>query len=118
MKKISFAPLSLLFHHCTAIIFDFQTLLLFFSRILIFESSTFNFFYRYFISNNYCLQMLYYISRIITLFQGSMDLRFFIMSESFCFFQKPCCVYINFAEQLLMAITVYSLSSLCAYIVL
>ena len=132
--------------------------------------------------------MLYYIQCIITVFQRSMDLCFSIMSESFCFFQTPCCVYINepimqmlssrdvlpnkcspnvkivvekpylwvssfltemqffsmqldfprenkihrclsriflkllknnyFAEQLLMAITLHDLSSLCAYIVL
>ena len=45
-KKNSFAPLSLLFHHCTAIIFDFQNAVtVFFFRIFFFfESSTFNLF--------------------------------------------------------------------------
>ena len=39
-----FAPLSPLYHHCSAINFAFQNVItVFFFQILIFESSTFNF---------------------------------------------------------------------------
>ena len=72
-----------------------KTLLQFFSSKFLFLNLQLSIFYRYFISNNYCLQMLYYIEVIITVFQRSLDLCFFIMSESLCFSQKTCCVYIN-----------------------
>ena len=72
-----------------------ETLLQFFSSKFLFLNLQLSIFYRYFISNNYCLQMLYYIEVIITVFQRSLDLCFFIMSESLCFSQKTFCVYIN-----------------------
>ena len=185
-EKIFFAPLSLLYHHFHCYYFWLpKRYYCFFFRI-IFESSTFNFFidilFRIIIVCKYCTTL-----NVLLLFFNGRWICAFSLCSSFCFFQKPCCVYINhlmqmlssrdvlpnecsrnvqkvveklylwvnsfltemqffsvqldfhsenkiyrclsriflkllknnyFAEQLLMAITLHGLSSLCAYIVL
>ena len=76
-----FAPLPLLHHHCTAIIFDFQNVIAVFSYKFLFLNAVWMFLnFEYLLLANSILHLKYYC--FSTIWIGV----FFIMSKSFCFF--------------------------------